>query len=112
MQVAEFFDLVDDYFGPRAINKGFAQSTTEFTATLYETFRLTCSLGGEHGEFGAGIETASGRYLGTFFNERLSLNSDPESILKSLGIIDEWCRLHLPDKFLERYEAALGVIPS
>lgn len=44
----------------------------------------------------------------TFFGEDLSLNSDRESILANLRMIDEWCRLRLPDKFLERYEAALA----
>jgi len=107
METAEFFDLVEDFFGARATAKGFDKADAEFTATLYETFRVTCGLGGEHGEFGAGIVSGSGALLTTFFGAGLSLNSDRESILASLQIVDDWCRLHLPDVFLTRYEKAL-----
>jgi hypothetical protein len=79
MDTAEFFDLVEGFFGGRATAKGFDTASAEFTATLFTTF------------FGRGV----------------SLNSDKESILTSLQIVDEWCRLHLPEKFLERYDAAI-----
>lgn len=108
MQTAEFFDLVEDFFGPRAVEKAFEVSEARVTVTLYETFRVTFGLDGDHGQFGAGIEIGSGSYLGTFFGRSLSLNSDQDSILQSLKVIDEWCRLHLPDKFLERYDAGLA----
>jgi len=108
METAEFFDLVEDFFGDRATMKGFNRSHAEFTATLYETFRVTCGLGGDHGEFGASVDAAAGAALSTFFGRNLSLNSDRESILESLRILDDWCRLHLTDAFLKRYEAGLG----
>ncbi len=108
MNSDEFYDLVIGYFGRRAIQKAYVDETRVFTCTLYETFRLRCGLDGEHGTFGAGIESAGGSYLTTFFGEHASFNSDSESIIKSLTLIDEWCRLHLTDKFLERYEARLA----
>jgi hypothetical protein len=111
MNAQEFYDLVSSYFGPRVTQEGYAEATRVYTGTLYETFRVRCGLDGDHGEFGAGIECADAS-LTTFLNRRLSLNSDAESILASLQVVDEWCRLHLPDKFLERYEAALGITTS
>ncbi|MFW8745140.1 hypothetical protein [Mesorhizobium japonicum] len=107
MKTAEFFDLIEEFFGPRA--EATDSSGAEFTGILYETFAVRCALGGDHGEFGASIETASGARLNTFFGQRLSLNDDRDSILSSLKTIDEWCRLHLPDEFLDRYETALGI---
>ena len=37
---------------------------------------------------------------------KCSLNSDEESIKQSLHIVDDYCRLRLPDKFLEAYDKA------
>jgi hypothetical protein len=54
-----------------------------------------------------GAEFAPGDFFTTYFGKRLSPKGNRESILESLAIIAEWCQLHLPDKFLERYEAAL-----
>ena len=41
-----------------------------------------------------------------FLGKRCSLNSDVQSIKKSLQIIDDYCRLRLPDKFLDAYYKA------
>jgi hypothetical protein len=105
----DFFGLVRDYFGAKATDEVVAHSTSVYRCTLYETFRFECGLDGEHGEFGGGIEYAPGAFHTTFFNERLSLNDDAASILANLRLVDEWCRLHLPDTFLERYAAAIGL---
>jgi len=108
MNSKEFHDLVDGFFGPKATQTSYARARMVYTCTLYETFRFTCGLDGEHGEFSAGIEWAPEKYLTTFLGQHLSLNRDRESVLESLRLVDEWCRLHLPDKFLERYEEALA----
>jgi hypothetical protein len=108
MNSDDFYDLVADFFGPRATQLAYVEPPIVVTCTLYESFRFTCGLDGEHGEFGAGVLFAPDHYFTTFFGEDLSLNSDRESILASLRLVDEWCRLRLPDKFLERYDAALA----
>ena len=41
-----------------------------------------------------------------FLGKICSLNSDAESIKESLQIIDNYCRLRLPDKFLDAYYKA------
>jgi len=41
-----------------------------------------------------------------FLGKSCSLNSDEESIKQSLQMIDDYCRLRLPDKFLEAYYQA------
>jgi hypothetical protein len=112
MESHEFYELVSDFLGPKASQVGYDRAGREYTCTLYESFAFMCGLVGDHGEFGAGIESPSGGYFTNFLGRRLSLNSDRESILESLRIVDEWCRLRLPDKFLERYEAARGIDAS
>jgi hypothetical protein len=47
-------------------------------------------------------------FLAIFFDRFLSLNTDRDSVISSLQIVDDWCRLHPPDKFLERYESAIA----
>lgn len=57
--------------------------------------------------FGIGIVLGNGKgILADFLGERCSLNSDEQSIKKSLQIIDDYCRLRLPDKFLDAYYKA------
>lgn len=41
-----------------------------------------------------------------FLGNHCSLNSDRKSIEDSLKIIDDYCRLRLPDKFLDAYYKA------
>jgi hypothetical protein len=104
----DFYDLVNEFFGHRATQVGFDDTAKVFTCILYETFPFTCGLDGNHGEFGASVEVSPKRVNTQFFGEALSLNSDPQSIRASLERVDEWCRLHLPEKFLERYDAAIA----
>jgi len=108
MDSSEFFDLVDGFFGQHATDTAYARARKVYTCVLYETFQVRCGLDGEHGEFGAGIEYAPGLFNTTFFGRQLSLNRDRSSVLQSLQTIDDWCRLHLPDKFLKRYDDALA----
>lgn len=41
-----------------------------------------------------------------FLGREISLNNDEKSIRESLKIIDDYCRLRLPDKFLLEYHRA------
>lgn len=107
MESDEFRDLVDGFFGPRATQVEYSASTVVWTGTLYESFVFQCGLNGPYGTFGGGIQIAPGEFFTTFLGTSLSLNSDRDSVLSSLRLVDEWCRLRLPDKFLERYEAGL-----
>ncbi|MFW8745141.1 hypothetical protein [Mesorhizobium japonicum] len=79
-----------------------------YWCTLYESFRFTCGLDESHGRFTGGIRLGPEEYLTTFLGRQLSLNDDRGSIVANLEMVDEWCRLHLPDKFLERYDAAIA----
>jgi hypothetical protein len=112
MDSNEFYDLVSGFFGPRVTQEGYVEATSIYTCTLYESFGFKCGLDGEHGTFTGGIESGPDQYLTHFLGRRFSFNTDRESILENLRMVDEWCRLRLPDKFLERYEAALGIDAS
>ncbi len=71
---------------------------------LYETYELECRLDEQYGSFGAAIKVGPTLATTRFFGERVSRETDDESILESLGLIDRWCRAHLPEAFLSEYE--------
>lgn len=109
MESIEFRDLVFDFFGRKATQTSYSRSTLRWSGTIYETFRFECGLDGDHGTFAGGIQFAPDKFFTNFFDRSLSRNSDRESILENLKLVDDWCRLHLPDKFLERYESAIAL---
>lgn len=111
MNADDFRDLVSDFFGRRATQVDYGPPTLMWSGVLYESFVFECGLDDDYGTFSGGIQFAPGQYLTTFLGENLSLNDDRDSIVKNLALVDEWCRLHLPDKFLERYETALRLGP-
>ena len=73
---------------------------------MYDSFWLRCNLNDQYGRFGAGLEIGKEGIIIEFLGEICSLNSDAESIKESLQIIDNYCRLRLPDKFLDAYYKA------
>ena len=68
-------------------------------ALLYESFLLHCGLE-RYEQFYASLGEGLGA-TSRFLGQRCSPAGDEASIRKSLDLIDCWCRLRLPDKFLE-----------
>lgn len=96
-----------DFFGYKAKMRYLNSETNKAACILYDSFWLVCSLDDQYGRFGAGIVLGNGEgILTNFLGRRCSLNSDEQSIKNSLQIIDDYCRLRLPDKFLDAYYKA------
>lgn len=107
MNVENLYDLVENYYGYKAKMRYFNSKTDEVACILYDSFWLKCGLDSQHNMFEAGIIIGDGDGVVTeFLGKKCSLNSDTESIKQSLQIIDEYCRLRLPDKFLDAYSKA------
>ena len=106
MNVDELYVLVENYYGYK-VKMGYLNSKTkEVGAILYDAFYLKCSLDDRYGRFGAGIVVGKGGVIREFLGKECSMNSDEESIKNSLKIIDDYCRMRLPDKYLEAYHKA------
>lgn len=104
MDIDKLYDLVEDFFGYKCNMRGINVEKKEVSCILYDSFFLECNINDQYGRFGAGICYGEQKYTITnFLGERCSLNSDEKSIKESLQIIDDYCRLRLPDKFLEAY---------
>ena len=104
MNVDGLLAIISDTFGGRATVISTERAVGVVSCVLYDTFVFTCGLNGEHGTFTGGIEYAKGRYITRFLGKHLSFNTDRESIVRSLEIVDEYCRLRLPEKFLVTFD--------
>ena len=104
MNVDKLYDLVKDFFGYKASMRYKAREIRKIACILYDSFWLECSLDDQNNRFNAGIilDNKEG-VLTNFLGKQCLLNSDEESIKQSLQIIDDYCRLRLPDKFWEAY---------
>lgn len=100
----ELYYLVLEFFGDRVSKPYINSERQEMTCILYDSFVFKCEIDNRYGTFGGGILLDSSHVVTRFFGEQISLNSDKISILNSLKIIDDYCRLRLPDKFLEKYD--------
>lgn len=105
MDVNKLYDLVENFYGYKIKMRYQNSAENEVGGILYDSFLLKCDTNDRYGRFGAAI--CFGDYIITeFLGKRCSLNSDEESIKESLQIIDDYCRLRLPDKFLNAYDKA------
>lgn len=104
MTVDELYELVEEFFGCKIKMQGMSSEKKTVFGLLYDSFFLECNVNDRYGRFGAGLRFGEQEYTITnFLGERCSLNSDEESIKESLKIIDHYCQLRLPDKFLQAY---------
>jgi hypothetical protein len=107
MTIFELRDLVGEYFGAKATDTHISEADKRVVCILYDSFMFECNFNGRYGAFGGGVMIDSKYVITTFLGESISHNTDKESILSNFAIVDEFCRMRLPDKFLRRYEEAL-----
>ena len=106
MNVKELYILIENYYGYKVKMRYQNSKTREVGAILYDAFFFFFSLDDRYGMFGAGIVVGNEWVITDFLGKECSLNSDEESIKNSLKIIDDYCRMRLPDKYLEAYHKA------
>lgn len=107
METIQLLKIVRNYFGTKAIDVVFNSEKKEVYCLLYGAFYLKCGFDEPNNCFGAGIMIGNGEYCITdFLGKKCSLNSDEKSIHESLKIVDDYCKLRLPDKYLLAYETA------
>lgn len=86
---------------------GVIQKKKEVGCMLYDSFLFTCNVNDRYGSFGCGIVLQNDAVAITdFLGKRTSHNNDEHSIKESLKMVDDYCRLRLPDKFLKAYDEA------
>jgi len=112
MDAKQLYRLIEEFYGYK-VNMLYSNSEKkEVKCILYNSFFLKCDVNDRYGRFGAGLCTGENQEhtITEFLGKRCSLNSDEQSIKESLNIIDEYCRLRLPDKFLDAYYKAYVLV--
>jgi hypothetical protein len=105
MEFKEFSELVKSYFNYKltfyCLN--YDSKTIEFI--LYDSFYFELSIGGRYGVFGAAVGIGNSMHsLTKVMGQPITLNSDQKAITSNMDIIDTYCRLRLPDKFLNEFD--------
>lgn len=78
----------------------------EVAFIMYDSFLFKCQLDERYNTFGCGLLLSDGTISRNFLGKEISLNSDECSMKESLQVIDDYCKLRLPDKFLNAYYKA------
>ncbi len=105
MNAEQLYSIIENYFGYKIKMLYMNSKTKTVGGILYNSFFLECDVDDRYGRFGAGICLGDQKYTITeFLGKHCSPNSDEKSIKESLKIIDRYCRLRLPDKFLDEYD--------
>lgn len=106
MEIRDLYELVGDFFGYKA-GIMYCSLDKKVVCILYDSFCLECGMDDQSEQFVAGIVLKRGTGVITrFLGKECSPNSDVQSIKESLQIIDDYCRLRLPDKYLDAYYKA------
>ncbi|MBM7541219.1 hypothetical protein [Amphibacillus cookii] len=107
MEIHKLYEIVETFFSYKADMLYINTNENEVACMLYNSFLFKCNLDERYGTFGAGIVCGNQEAnITEFLGETCSLNSDEQSVKESLKIVDNYCKLRLPDKFLEAFEEA------
>ena len=104
----ELARFVQECIGSRGRLDFFDSGTGDVVFTMYDAFGFKCGLDNRYGSFGLVLPVEAGGTVRSFLGREISINSDPMSIRESLELVNEYCRLRLPDKYLEKYDATSG----
>ena len=100
----ELVVLVRETIGTRGSVHAIDSGNGELFFTMYDAFGFKCGLDPRYGSFGLVLPVGAGMAISTFLGRRVSMNPDAQSIRESLELVNEYCRLRLPDKYLQQYD--------
>lgn len=107
MNVKELYNIVTEYFGYKIGMSYYNSETKEVKGTLYESFFLVCFIDNSTNKFRAEIRYGDSNYaIREFLRRKCVGKLERKSVQECLKIIDDYCRLRLPDKFLEAHYKA------
>ncbi|MDJ0338437.1 hypothetical protein [Cryobacterium sp. PH31-O1] len=109
MPYAEFYGLAVDFFGARMSSPTNDEAGRSMTGVLYDSFLIRCGYDEQKPMFGASICVSPQSGSRGFLGRSPSWSTDRDSLVEGLQLIDEYCRLRLPEKFLTVFDAAHGL---
>ena len=109
LDLGQMYQLMLEYFSIKASGQTMSHAKQEITVVLYDSFVFKFGLDERYKSFGGGIFLDDHHSIVSFLGEKLSMNNDRNSILANFKIVDNYCRLRLPDKFLAEFDNKTGV---
>ena len=88
-------DLIETYFGTRITQAVRVAHSRMISCVLYNTFDLTFGYDERMSTFHAAVTLGAGHVSQKFLGRSVSMNSDRQTILQSLALVDEYCHLRL-----------------
>ena len=101
LDLNDLHSLLLEYFGNKLSKPTIDSQNYDIDSVLYNSFVFSCGIERPRNNFKGGIILNPGHVVTSFLGKRLSLNNEIGSIRKNFEIVDNYCRLRLPDKFLE-----------
>ena len=107
MDVKALSSFLEDFYGYKIKRLSLYSNENKVLGILYDSFWLQCSCNNKENKFEAVIYFGDINYvISEFFGKIGVCSIDAKKIKKILQIIDDYCRLRLPDKFLEAHYKA------
>lgn len=104
MNIEKLYDFVKEYYGYKVSMRYYDSKTNEIACILYDSFWLKCTCNIQQESFNACLITEFGKKdISEIMGVPVTLNTYEEFLKENLYIIDIYCRLRLPDKYLEAY---------
>lgn len=107
MDVKELSSFLKDYYGYKIKKMSLYSKENKVLGILYDSFCFRCSCNNKENRFEAVIYLGDANHvISEFFGKIGVCSIDEKKIKQILKIIDDYCRLRLPDKFLEAHYKA------
>ena len=104
MTIFQLSKLIRVFYGYKGLVLRTWDDEQKIDFILYDSFSLSCGFN-EHGSFDAWINFPNELHTTQFVGYNCGLiENNEKDILIALQKIDDYCRLRLPDKFLEMYD--------
>jgi hypothetical protein len=102
--------LIEEYFGEKVVVETVRESESEqeLSFMLYDAVIVRAAIDPRYGSVGFGVQLGEQSFLRSILGARIALNSDETDLRRSLRVIDSYCRLRLPDKYLDAYDSYIA----
>ena len=107
MNIDKLYDFVREFYGYKIEMLFINETENSIGGILYDSFLVKCFLSNDDKIFSAGICYGNSEQMITeLFGKKCLTICDEKLLQDSLRIIDNYCRLRLPDKFLDAHYKA------
>ena len=101
-------DIAKNFWGNRA--KISVNEQKEAICVLYDAFIFRWNYNDRYGAFEGGVLLKNDSLVWDYLGKNLQTDRWKGAFLKDLEIVDQYCRMRLPDKYLKAYDVAYSTL--